>query len=240
MTQRAAKTDVWLADLDACAVAFADCERATPRLSPDDLARACAVADPLMQARRVNAAISLRLVLERRFGPGLRGVPLPRERLGRPVLPDGFVGAFSLSHCGGLALIGVTTADRIGVDLEMLRPVRMAERRRVVIEAAAETVLLDGLPIDPVARFLQAWVVLEALAKADGRGIGHLLTQLGAVGGRNGHDEAAAMMARELAVNVAVLDVGGGCFAGIAGSAVAPVVLPFPDIAAGIADLIGG
>jgi 4'-phosphopantetheinyl transferase len=233
-------TLVWLADLDACGVALAECERATPRLSDDDLARAGPLVDPVSNARRLSAAIALRVVLERTFGPSMRGVALPRERLGRPALPEGFAGAFSLSHCGGLVLIGVTTAGRIGVDLEVRRELRMAERRQQVIIAAAETLVRDGLPGIGTDRFLQAWVVLEALAKADGRGIGHLLTRLGAVGGRDGRSDAAEVMARELGVKLCVLDVGAGRFGAVVADGVVSSVTRFPDTVAGINEMVAG
>ena len=249
MTALVAKTEVWLVDLDACAEALDQAETAGARLTADDRARAAAVWDPEVRSRRMSAAIALRLVLERTFGRAVRGVPLARGRLGRPELPDGIPGSFSVSHSGGFALIGVTTGGRIGVDLELLRPVRMSDRRRLVIEAAGETLAGQQLQADGGSseqsgeypgRFLQAWVLLEALAKADGRGIGHLLTQLGAVGGRKGQPDAAAVMAGELGVTVHRLAIGAGRFAGIACGATARAVLPFPASPEGIADMIAG
>ena len=51
----------------------------------------------------------------------------------RPSLRGG--PAFSLSHTGGFALIGVTRSQTIGVDLEQVRPLAMSPRRREEIVA---------------------------------------------------------------------------------------------------------
>lgn len=236
--ERGAIPEIWLVDLEACASALTACEQATPRLGTDDFARADGLLDQASRTRRITAAIALRVVLERTFGACLRGVPHVRERMGRPALPAGYAGAFSLSHCGGLALIGVTTGKSIGVDLEVRREVRMVEQRRMVIEAAAQTLVPGGVSAVEADRFLQAWVVLEALAKADGRGIGHLLTRLGAVGGRKGEVDTAVVSARELGVSLAVLDVGVGRFAAVAGSGVVTSVKRFPDTVAGVNDMM--
>jgi 4'-phosphopantetheinyl transferase len=88
---------------------------------------------------------------------------------------------FSLSHARGVALIGLTPAGTIGVDVERTREVRIAAERRAAIEAAGAA-LGASLAGDGNTRFLHAWVRLEAYAKADGCGIGRLLTQLSNLG----------------------------------------------------------
>ncbi len=89
---------------------------------------------------------------------------------------------FSLSHTKGHALIGVSTRGPIGVDLELHRAPRIMGERRAAIERAGIE-LAGGAPLpehDRDARFLTAWVRLEAIAKADGAGLGaHLSIILG-------------------------------------------------------------
>ena len=227
-------TELWLADLDASGDALLACERATARLSPDDAARSAAVRDPLDRHYRHAAAIALRLILERHFGPAMRCVSFARDRYGRPLLPPPHTGAFSLSHCGRFALVGVSDAGAIGVDIEAPRTIRMDPRRRLIVETAAQVLTREPLPVQRDARFLQAWVILEALAKADGRGIGHLLTRLGAVGSPDGELDAAATMARAHGLSLNVLDVGQGLYAAAASTAVDAPLLNVPDTAASL------
>jgi 4'-phosphopantetheinyl transferase len=177
-------------------------------------------------------------VLEATFGSSLRQVPLPRDRHGRPHLPDAIAGNFSLAHAEPWALIGVTRAHRIGVDIETARAIKMDGRRRAIIEAAASSISVSPLPDEPDARFLQAWTRLEALAKADGCGIGHLLTQLGAVGGSNGKADAAAHLASQHSLALYPLDISPGVYAAAACTGIAPSVLNLPETPEGLTALL--
>jgi 4'-phosphopantetheinyl transferase len=218
---------VWLVDLDTTAPALEACETSSPRLSAADHVRIAQVADPGNRRLRRAATLALRLVLERAFGIGLRAVDLPRDAFGRPMLPAATgPGDFSLSHAGRFALIGCIQGKgaRIGVDLEAPIPGAAprgahisAARRHIIVESAR--LLCDAHPptSDSPAAFLSAWVRLEALAKADGRGIGHLLTAIGALGGTAGRDVSAARgLALAHRCRVVDLDVGRHMFAAVA------------------------
>jgi len=169
------------------------------------------------------AHIALRLLVERAIGARWRGVPLTRGPGVRPHL-EGAPVAFSLSHVDGLAVIALTRSGDIGVDVERARAVRVGAPRRGLIEAAGAALNtqqpLPGEGTD--TRFLQAWVRLEAFAKAQGCGIGSLLTQLGIVGGRDIapadlEKEVAAAQAEARANAVHDLDLGReGLFAAVA------------------------
>jgi phosphopantetheinyl transferase len=178
------RAEIWLFDLAELSRALFESERIIPRLAADDEARVLKIATVPERMNRRAAAIAQRLVMERMFGARMRNVTLPRDRHGRPVVPSelGVSGAFSLSHTAGWALVGCTTEAVMGVDLETPRAIRMPLNRRTLIEAASAHLAAAPLPEDGDGRFLQAWVRLEALAKADGRGIGHLLTAIGAIG----------------------------------------------------------
>lgn len=231
-------TDIWLADLDRSASALFELERQTPRLSADEIARTDNVDDHAPQRTLRAAYIAQRVALETMFGVELRGAPLPRDHFGRPHLPAGMTGAFSLAHTSSLVLIGATRHARIGVDIETPRMIRMNAHRRAIIEAAAESLAREPLPGDSDARFLQAWVVLEALAKADGRGIGHLLTQLGAVGGRTGRFDAAKLMQSEHGLHLSILGVGPNRFAAVASREHTPKLLHVPHTVEKLAELL--
>jgi 4'-phosphopantetheinyl transferase len=213
--------ELWCVDLDAAGAALQEMERRTPRLSDWDRHNAATIADANAAAQWCATHIALRLLLERAVGAQWRGAAFLRRPGVRPHL-EGAPVAFSLSHVAGLALIGLAPSGDIGVDLERARAVRMSAPRRGLIETAGAA--LDAgapLPDDAEARFLQAWVRLEAFAKAEGGGIGRLLTRLGVVGGRDISaadllTQVAAARAQASANVVHDLELGQGLFAAVA------------------------
>jgi 4'-phosphopantetheinyl transferase len=80
---------------------------------------------------------------------------------------------FNVSHSGELALIAVSGARELGVDLEMLRPVHCLREVADRLWSPADVAALTCQP--QVARdeaFLAMWTRKEAAAKALGVGIG--------------------------------------------------------------------
>jgi len=214
-------SELWLVDLARAADALAAVEAATPRLSAEDELKIARVADSATRRERRAAHVALRVLLERAFGPAWRRVPYAVSATGKPSLARA-EGAFSLSHVSGLALIGLARGGAIGVDVERLRPLRLSDERRARIERAALELGGDAaLPAPPERRTLQAWVRIEAAAKADGAGVGPLLERLGV--GRAGlrRDEPAAgapLEVHDLALGEALF----GAVALSAGTQVAP------------------
>jgi phosphopantetheinyl transferase len=196
-------------------------ERDAPRLSEEERRYAATLADPAQTEEWLAAHIALRLLLERAAGAAWRTVPFARSSHGKPHL-EGAPVAFSLSHVPGLALVAIAEAGTVGVDLERMRAVRMSEPRRGRIEAAAAALNGDEtLPQGGDERFLQAWVRLEAFAKAEGCGIGRLLTRLGVSAEAAGSSEVVReRVARVLAgAQVAAtrdVRLGVGLFAAVA------------------------
>lgn len=170
--------ELWLVDLEQCAAGLEALERDAPRLADDDRDRAGAIGDLRERRHRLTAYTALRVLLERVVGAGVRGRPFVRGPGGKPRIEEG--GAeFSVSHTQGLALIGVTRALPIGVDLEKARVVRMAPRRHGEILAAG--VGLGDKPLPDLGTdraFLQAWARLEAFTKARGRALALTLADL--------------------------------------------------------------
>lgn len=225
--------ELWCVDLGAAGPALHTLEERTPRLSPADLARAADLADPTVRAEWVATHIALRLLIERAAGTQWRGATLTRSERGKPHL-DGAPLAFSISHAPGLALIGLAPRGSIGVDIERARRVRVGEPRRARIEEAGAALSTGPLPAEGNARFLQAWVRLEALAKADGCGIGRLLTRLGILGisaeSRAGQASAgalaAALLSGEAPPSIRDLQLGDGVYAAVASIGVAGIGAP--------------
>jgi 4'-phosphopantetheinyl transferase len=216
--------ELWCVDLSAAAPALNAIERRIPRLSAEDRARAALFSDARVRADWLATHVALRLLIERAVGPAWRGVALTRK----PQLAGAPLG-FSLSHARGVALIGLTPTGSIGVDVERPREVRIAAERRAAIEAAG-AMLGGALAGNGNTRFLHAWVRLEAYAKADGCGIGRLLTRLGILGvaaadraDASGMPARVDEVAKGAAEGVRDLQLGNGIYAAAAFIGVQPV-----------------
>ena len=181
--------ELWCVDTRASGPALRGLEQSVPLLSDWERCRAATFADAAQAQEWLAAHIALRVVLERALGHAARGVTFVRAAQGKPRL-EGAPIAFSLSHVPGLALIALARDGIVGVDVEWTRAVRVREPRRTRIEEAGAAINpSDPLPAGGDARFLQAWVRLEAVAKAEGCGIGRLLKRLGISGDRADRDE---------------------------------------------------
>ena len=174
--------ELWFIDLNASRAALDDLENQSPRLAPSELKKISSSATTALRSERRAAYIALRILIERFWGPAWRSIPYSLKGSGKPTL-TGLGGGFSLAHVDRFALIGLARSGAIGVDLEPPRQPNVSDTRRLRIESAAIAAAKGAvLPLERQPRFLQAWVRLEAVAKADGRGIGRLLTGLGVIG----------------------------------------------------------
>lgn len=221
--------ELWCVDLAAAAPALQAIEARTPRLAALDKARASAFSEPRVRTEWLAAHIALRLVIERVAGSRWRGEAFARRERGKPYL-EGAAIDFSLSHAPGLALIGIAHGGLIGVDVERTRTVRIDAARRASIREAGAGTCAASLPSDEEAGFLQAWVRLEACAKAEGCGIGRLLTRLGIFGAGArapetvllARERAAALVAAGPVASVCDLQLGPGIYAAVACAGGAP------------------
>jgi phosphopantetheinyl transferase len=245
---------VWIVDTATAAAALDAFERENPRLAPDEEARATA----LMSVDREEAAhwrtlrIALRMLLEQQLGAAVRGAPYAQGARGKPYLPlEGATFDFSVSHAAGMGLIGLAGASSIGVDLESMRPLRLAPSRCCAVGAAAVALLGEagGGPADSDGAVLQAWTVLEAFAKARGTGLARLLSDLDF--SRAGRADApaadlAALAATAERLRVAAgltvrrLDLGPGLYGAVAAAGLPVAVRAdrFPLTKAAIAALL--
>ena len=179
MTDPTPPIELWLVDCDRCSTVLELIERDLPRLSAGDRARVQAIGDPRERSRRLTAYTALRLLIERIAGPAVRRRPIVRASGSKPVL-GGRGAEFNLSHTEEYALIAVSRGQPLGVDIEQLRPARMSERRLAEIVALGAGLGDRPLPRPGTERrFLQAWVRLEAFAKARGVGIAQTLADAG-------------------------------------------------------------
>ena len=146
----------------------------------DERERGRRLQDPARSLQWLGLRVALRSLLAVEIGRERASAPFVTDPSGRPSIAGG--PHFSISDCGPLALIAIADGA-VGVDLEAVRPVRIADWRRAALEARA-TALTGGraLPADPDERFIQAWTRLEAIAKATGRGLGRTIGRLESAG----------------------------------------------------------
>lgn len=101
-----------------------------------------------------------------RFGDGSAGKPVLRDAPGLH---------FNLSHSEELAVIAVTRAGEVGIDLERHRPLPdMASVARVLFTEAEQAAMLGCPASAREAVFYRIWTRKEALLKAMGLGIAGL------------------------------------------------------------------
>ena len=178
---RRASVEVWCIDLEAGADLLID-EAARRDLAPAATGQGDAAARDVHRVRTA-ARSALRLILAGYVGCDTARRPFLIARGGKPALdiPDGDRSvAFSLAHSDTAAVVAISREGPVGIDIEGPRAVRInPQRRELLMQAAIALSPRQPLPDGPgEARFLQAWVRLEALAKATGEGLGALLGRL--------------------------------------------------------------
>ncbi len=172
---------VWGADLDALDAHVLE------SLSPAERERAARFHSSSDGRRWACAHGFLRTVLGRALQRDPSSLAFARSELGRPHLAgSGLTGEsppleFNLSHSGNLALLAVSRAGKVGVDIEQGRR-RVDElaiaRRALAPDVASQLELLA--PADRRLAFLRAWTHHEASLKCAGTG----LTAAGPANGR--------------------------------------------------------
>jgi 4'-phosphopantetheinyl transferase len=118
-------------------------------------------------------------------------IAIERDQHGKPRLADSRL-QFNLSHSGGCALVGVSGAWPLGVDLEMPRaPRRALDLARRYFHAGEAAALANLSAARQQLAFLRLWSCKEALLKAQGRGIAFGLHRV--VFGLNGDGEVTGL-----------------------------------------------
>ena len=161
-----------------------------PRLVPPPPADATAapVWAWLPLPRGAQAEPAARAWLATRLGGAPEGLPLQRDRHGRPQLGAPFEGwDCNWSHSGAGLLVALGAGMALGVDLEWVRPrPRAAElaRRFFTPNEAARIGAVAGE--QRTAAFVRLWCAKEAVLKAHGRGLAFGLDRLAFAGAAGG------------------------------------------------------
>jgi 4'-phosphopantetheinyl transferase len=162
---------VWRVDLrlsDACL------RRMEPCLSAEERARAARFARAEDLRRFVAGHAALRFILGRAVHAEPAELDFVAGRAGKPELGPGWSGAphFNLSHSGDWALIGLSSAGRIGVDVEATRAIRdAAQIARTHFHPSEAAVIASLSGQAELDAFFAVWTCKEAFVKALGLGL---------------------------------------------------------------------
>ncbi|MEO8369398.1 MAG: 4'-phosphopantetheinyl transferase superfamily protein [Candidatus Solibacter sp.] len=130
--------------------------------TPNETEHAARLALPILRRRYLRAHAALRDILQRHTDAPL---VFSQHEKGKPYLASDPTLHFSLTHSRDLALIAVTRACPVGIDVERLRPM-------TDIVAIAQRYFPGGTPPPATAReFFRQWTQFEALLKAQGTGL---------------------------------------------------------------------
>jgi len=150
-------------------------------LAPDEKARAERYHFDRDRVRFVVARGVLRMILGRYLNLEPQEVRFSYTEYGKPYLPYNLASSditFNLTHSHDLAVLAVTRARQIGVDLEFVRPDLASESIAERFFARDEVTTLFSLP--PLVRtqaFFHCWTRKEAFIKAVGEGLSYPLNQ---------------------------------------------------------------
>jgi 4'-phosphopantetheinyl transferase len=145
-------------------------------LSTDEQRRAQRFLSPRARQQFIAARAALRSILSRYVKCAPAQIRFLVGPLGKPALTDpGHPPLhFNLSHSGELALVAVTHAGEIGVDVEQVRERSTADRLAERFFHPNEVAELRRLPIEQrTIGFFNAWTRKEAWLKATGKGISY-------------------------------------------------------------------
>lgn len=159
-------------------------------LSQDERIRAAAAIDPLVGERYRAARRALRLILAAALGQNPADLLFSYGPARQPHLawPEASGIAFSLSYREGVALVALSRAGPVGVDLETIDPSIPAFDIAASEFASAEVRELASASEEALAHnFTQMWVRKEALAKMSGKGLWEGLSSLPADHGAHAH-----------------------------------------------------
>jgi 4'-phosphopantetheinyl transferase len=158
---------VWWASLE---LTDSEIEALGRVLSPEEQRRAERFRIAAAARRFIGARAALRSVLGRTTGVDPADVTFAFGEHGKPKLSDGGP-CFNASDTGDFVVIAVTTAE-IGIDVELVRPLRRRDRlaRRICTNRELES--LSRFPEEQRdSQLLRLWTCKEAALKAIGTGL---------------------------------------------------------------------
>jgi 4'-phosphopantetheinyl transferase len=145
-------------------------ERLSETLDSAELQRARRLPEATRRQFVATRAI-LRTLLGERLQVRAAAVPLRKSKNGKLFAAGGVL--FNVTHSKDLAVFAFTHNLRVGVDVELLRPVAHLKGVVELALAASEAADLQRVPADDrAAAFFACWTRKEAYLKASGNGLG--------------------------------------------------------------------
>lgn len=193
---------LWVVDLDDRAAP--DGDDLARGLSDEDLARGAALATELARRRWLLTRYATRALLGAALGVAPGAVALERAASGKPFVAGG--PCFNVAHSGHRALVAVSAAGEVGVDVEHVRTGLREEAILARVVGAGAAARWSGAPEESrTALFFDEWVRFEAAVKCRGA----------TLAGSFGADVAAGLVVERV-------DVGPGYAGAVAAEAAAP------------------
>ncbi|WP_118185410.1 4'-phosphopantetheinyl transferase family protein [Paraburkholderia phosphatilytica] len=154
--------------------------RLAPSLAPDERDRALRYRRDEDRLRFAATRAALRAQLGNVTGIPPLDLRFGHEPHGRPMLDGHPHLSFNVSHAGSHALIAISAARRVGVDIELLDPTLDWQPLVGLVCSDDEGVALARCNEESLRRaaFLRCWTAKEALLKALGLGIAEALRDL--------------------------------------------------------------
>ena len=162
-----------------------------------ELERAGRIREATEKDRLLGSHAVLRSVLAGATGKLATHLEIIRDEFGKPRLADGSL-RFNMSRSKSVALIGLSTVQEIGVDVEIVDEV--ADVEGLAHEHLSQREYEAWRSLDPASMtraFLQSWVRKEACAKAAGIGLALRLDQLDVGWAANGIPARVALEYRQ-------------------------------------------
>jgi 4'-phosphopantetheinyl transferase len=141
-------------------------------LSDDERVRQRSFVSPTLRRRFLAARAGLRTLLGRHLDVDPRHLAFATNDFGKPRLAGGGQVRFNLSHCEERAVLAISDAAEVGIDLERERPIEhvdLAKRYFHPNEVAAITASRDEA--EQRRAFFLVWTLKEAVVKALGTGL---------------------------------------------------------------------
>jgi len=162
---------VWLVRPDD-EVVVRELDRSVAWLDEDERARQQQLQRPADRRLHLAAHLLLRAALSRCADVAPQAWHFSRAEDGRPHIAAAAAGLaqhFSLAHTRGLVVCAIADAVDVGVDIEPMRSLAELDGMARIALGHEERADLASLPVDARSeRFLVAWTIKEAYAKACG------------------------------------------------------------------------
>jgi len=152
-------------------------------LSPQELARATRFKVSDAKDEFVAGRTFLKLALAEFTGLPAKSLPFHTNEYGKPELCGAHSIHFNLSHSHGVLIAAISRSGPVGVDIELIRPIRNSQSIAASWFSSRECQLLESVNHEDCDReFVRLWTRKEAVLKAVGTGLSDILIRADVTG----------------------------------------------------------